>query len=207
MTALSVADVQRFWRKIQKTDGCWLWIGSRGPSGYGLFGVATDSGRWATNRAHRFSWEIHNGPIPPGMCVCHHCDNPPCVRPDHLFLGTHKDNSDDMIRKGRGAFGEKHPRAILDWETVRRIRREYDGTLTGRVELANRFGVTERAINSIVRGFIWKEGARPVFGTPNAAKTHCKRGHEFTPENTRLRPSGGRTCRACHRAKIGRAHV
>lgn len=86
----------RFWRQVQKTDTCWLWTGARSGAGYGQIGI--NDVRIFT---HRFSWELHHGPIPAGLFVCHHCDNPPCVRPDHLFLGTPQDNMVDKIRKGR----------------------------------------------------------------------------------------------------------
>ena len=92
-----VPDEVRFWRHVKKSDGCWEWTAGNNGHGYG----------WATRyrqlsvAAHRFSWEMHFGPIPPGLIVCHHCDNPPCVRPDHLFVGTYKDNMQDCVRKGR----------------------------------------------------------------------------------------------------------
>ncbi len=87
----------RFWPKVIKTNGCWEWIGARCLTGHGKF--------WYNKRlgeAHRFSYEIHVGSIPKGMVICHKCDNPPCVNPEHLFLGTMKDNSQDMMAKGRG---------------------------------------------------------------------------------------------------------
>lgn len=87
----------RFWERVQKTDDCWLWTGSTDKDGYGWFWV---DGKTAT--AHRFSYALHNdGAIPDGLYVCHSCDNPPCVNPDHLWLGTNQDNMDDCARKGR----------------------------------------------------------------------------------------------------------
>lgn len=95
----------RFWRKVVKGDGCWLWTGHRGSGGYGRF--------WLNGKqvlAHRTSWEITNGPIPDGLYACHRCDNPPCVKPAHLFLGTALDNAEDRDRKGRTP---RHPNTGL----------------------------------------------------------------------------------------------
>lgn len=123
----------RFWSRVQKSDGCWLWVHDKTNDGYGYFPVMRDGAR--ERRAHRVSWEMAFGPIPAGLVVCHRCDVRLCVRPDHLFLGTPRDNQNDAIEKGR-----------------------------------------------IVR-------------------SHCVRGHEFTPANTRWyqTKSGhrGRYCRAC----------
>jgi len=106
----TIAD--RFWAKVQKSDGCWLWTGRRqGPSGstafpdVGDYGTLKINGSWV--RAHRISWEIHHGPIPDGTFVCHTCDTPPCVRPEHLWLGDAKANAEDMVAKGRNRVA--HP--------------------------------------------------------------------------------------------------
>lgn len=104
-SALGTRDwPERFWRRVMKpeSDGCWTWTGSTAGYGYGRVFV---DGRQQS--AHRVAWELTNGPIPEGLIVCHKCDNPPCVRPLHLFLGTHKDNSQDMVRKQRGP-GQKN---------------------------------------------------------------------------------------------------
>lgn len=92
----------------EPNSGCWLWLGALFVSGYGWFqrGHRKQPGA----RANRISWELHRGPIPDGLCVLHRCDNPSCVNPDHLFIGTQLDNIADRDRKGRQARGVRHPR-------------------------------------------------------------------------------------------------
>lgn len=127
---------ERFWQRVRVTGRCWEWQGARCIKGYGKL--------WARGRhykAHRLAYELAWDDIPPGMQVMHACDNPPCVNPAHLRVGTARDNTHDMIRKGR----------YVNWQ---------DSTP-------------------------WP--------------THCNKGHEFTPENTRPRTdSAGRRCRTCH---------
>ncbi len=106
-------DVSRFWENVEKPsgDGCWVWTGHRVAhrGGYGIFKLRGNR----PMRAHRYSYELAHGPIDdPRLFVCHHCDNPMCVRPEHLFLGTAKDNHDDMVRKGRHARGPKLSAAV-----------------------------------------------------------------------------------------------
>lgn len=153
-------DVKRFWLNVKKSDGCWLWTGycNKYRFGYGSFWNHGKPGK-----AHRFSWEIHNGPIPKGMQVLHDCDNPPCVRPDHLFLGTQLDNLNDMRSKGRGfvppagtAKWELHGNARLTKLQVREIRALAIKAKT-HLELAERFGVSRTQISRIIRNERWRE--------------------------------------------------
>ena len=105
---------ERFWMKVDKEGlvpdlairlgRCWVWTASLRNKGYGAF-VYCRNGEVVQGRAHRFSWELHFGPIPTDMCVLHRCDNPSCVRPSHLFLGTKRDNNIDMVSKGRHVPG------------------------------------------------------------------------------------------------------
>jgi hypothetical protein len=88
---------ERFWAKVQKTDGCWLWTGCRNRLGYGKIKVRS----YVTEPAHRVALKLSGVEVPDDMDACHHCDNPRCVRPDHLFVGTRKDNMQDAVRKGR----------------------------------------------------------------------------------------------------------
>lgn len=99
---------KRFWAKVNKTDGCWLWTGSTRWFGHGALHV---NGR--RTLTHRYSWTLANGPIPDGQSVLHRCDTPACVRPDHLFLGTQTDNVADMVQKNRQARGPKPRRRVL----------------------------------------------------------------------------------------------
>ena len=137
----------RFWGQVDKTGPCYVWTGARIPQGYGYIGISGKS-----VRAHRVSWEIHNGEIPDGLWVLHRCDNPSCVRPDHLFLGTNSDNMNDCASKGRMRLGEKHHKAKLSWEKVEMIR---SSTKTQK-ELAKEFGVCQATVWSVLAGESWK---------------------------------------------------
>lgn len=102
----------RFWRFVRKTDGCWWWTGSANARGYGSIRPATGSSvRGKAKMAHRLAWELANGPIPEGHYICHRCDNPSCVNPAHLFVGTPSDNMRDCVAKGRSSIGRARPLA------------------------------------------------------------------------------------------------
>jgi hypothetical protein len=131
------SNTARFWARVAKGDGCWSWTGGTNRNGYGTLHMGGHTIRkpW---RAHRFSWVLHNGPIPDGLWVLHKCDNPPCCNPAHLFLGDRRANMLDAAAKGR------------------------------------------------------------ICNVGRSRLTHCKRGHEFTSENTRLY-DGHRYCKQCDR--------
>jgi hypothetical protein len=146
----------RFWAKVDKSGGCWLWTACRDGNGYGWFGIGSKKcGGFRMVRTHRFAWELTNGPIPDSMCVCHRCDIRHCVNPAHLFLGTDADNVHDRDTKGRGAFGEKQGSAKLTEQDVLEIR-ALAASGQKNVALATRFGVGRRTINNIVLRQRWR---------------------------------------------------
>lgn len=143
--------LEDFWSKVKKTDSCWIWQGFR-TMGYGQLCFGKKGER---HYAHRFAWELTRGTIPAGICVLHHCDNKLCVNPEHLFLGSAKDNTLDMIAKGRhpimGKVGEAHVNARLTEREVLEIRRS---SLPRRI-LAKLYSVCPDYINQLKRGRKW----------------------------------------------------
>ncbi len=133
---------------------CWVWHGAKTPKGYGNFGGGTKGARW-TVYCHRVSWEYHNGPIPEGLCVLHRCDNPPCVNPEHLFLGTKAENNADCWLKGRYNQGENRWSAKLKEIEIPAIRALLAlGFSTVRV--GRLFNVSDATIGQVKRGISWK---------------------------------------------------
>jgi hypothetical protein len=147
----------RFVRRAHDPNTCWEWSGKITSAGYAELSL-WKNGTTTVAKAHRVSYRLHVGPIPPGMFVCHTCDNPPCCNPQHLFLGTPRDNTRDMILKGRGrnsdeaARGEANGHAKLTSEQVIEIRQS---RLTA-AELAQRYGVGESAIRKVRHGLNWR---------------------------------------------------
>jgi hypothetical protein len=143
----------RFLGHVEKTDGCWLWRGES-KRGYGSLRIGC-----VTHRAHRLSYEIFKGPIPGGMVVCHTCDNPACVNPDHLFVGTQQDNIKDAWSKGRVRLprdGEKNPASKLTAAQVLDIRARLCGKRGELSALAREYGVSSSLIAQIRDRLTWR---------------------------------------------------
>lgn len=143
---------ERFFQKVQVTQGCWNWLGKK-KKGYGLLYVGEGKDRFA----HRISYQIHFGELPDDMCVCHACDNPACVNPGHLFLGTHADNCADKVAKDRHAKREEIGTAVLTSDCVDDIRRVYvKGSRDfGTPSLAKKYGISTTQVWNIVNNKRW----------------------------------------------------
>lgn len=153
-------DIKRFIRhiKVNKETGCWEWIGYLDKDGYGQFSIILSNMKKMV-KSHRLAFSIfHNIVIISEMCVCHTCDNPKCCNPNHLWLGTNLDNTQDMMNKGRGnqASGENHGRAKLDWISVREIRRLHTTGKYTYPQLSEMFNISYSSINFVVNNRTWK---------------------------------------------------
>lgn len=146
-----------FWNRVDRrgVDECWEWKGAKDRKGYGLVMIENKS-----RRVPRIAWEITNGPIPPGMQVCHKCDNPPCCNPNHLFVGTPKDNVHDCIAKGRDRYacGEPNAQSKLTEEMVREIRSRYKrySRKDGSGKMAKEFSVDRNTVFRAAVGKMWR---------------------------------------------------
>lgn len=141
--------LRRFWSKVDKSNlsGCWEWTAARS-QGYGYFSVKLD-GKWRMRQATHVSWLIHYSDIPHGMFVCHKCDNPGCVNPEHLFLGTPKDNMHDKMRKGRDYLSGMYANFKISADDVGRILELGTKGLT-HSEIAAQFGVCRPTVTNIL---------------------------------------------------------
>ena len=152
-------SAEAFWARVVKGEGCWEWTGAHlyrrnGTRSYGS--VAWEGTRQVG--AHRVSYELTNGPIPDGLYVLHKCDNQGCVRPDHLYVGSHRDNTRDAIERRRMYTGERTWNHKLTVEAVRAIR---DAIATGEAteSIGRRFGISGRTVRYIRRGERWVDAA------------------------------------------------
>lgn len=180
-TPISDKVAERFWLLVDRRgpDECWLWLGARQAKGYGRLCY-----RSALVPAHRLSFGLHFGPIPSGMLVCHRCDNPPCCNPAHLFLGTPRDNAQDMTRKERGGTTK------LSAEVVAEMRRDCRRGLT-LSEVARRNHIARSTARRAVYGVGWSHISNPV--DPDELQKSSK-SRKLTPEgveNIRRLAEGG----------------
>ncbi len=151
-------DTSRFWSKVKKTETCWLWTGRLCGRGYPIFDVYVKRSRHV--RGHRFAWALSNGSSAGNLFVCHHCDNPACVRPDHLFLGTNDDNQADSVGKGRHVHGIRVKNHRLSNEKVVEIRR-LAALGWKKSEIAKVYGVQRTTIRDAVNGRSWQH-VKPI---------------------------------------------
>lgn len=153
---------ERFWKRtevenIEDPDSCWVWIAGKdadkGPDKtYGRVSLT----RKSHERSHRFAWKLLYGSIPENLLVLHWCDKPLCVRPDHLFLGTYKDNSEDMYRKGRGVVGDKSWCSKLTEENVLEIKKAHKNGTYSTSYFAAKFKVKKTTILDIIKEKTWR---------------------------------------------------
>lgn len=139
--------VERLWAKVERDPGpgCWRWTGCVNEKGYGRM-AAGDDGR--LEYVHRVSWELAFGPVADGLWVLHRCDNPPCIRPSHLFLGTNQDNVDDKFAKGRQV------KTQLSMDLIEAVRKAYIPRVVTTGMLAKSFGISKATAHRIVTGYV-----------------------------------------------------
>jgi len=142
---------EHFWRRLDKSGECWVWTGGRmNEDGYG--GLKFGGRKWG---AHQLAYTLAYGPIPDNLCVLHHCDNPPCCRPDHLFLGDRKANNEDKAEKERAPRGEQNAQARLNRSAVECIRQRYAAGGCTLDDLAREYGVSGVTIHKIIHRERW----------------------------------------------------
>ena len=144
--------LQRFWNRVSAVQsGCWEWVGKIERGGYARVRLENSRERVLV---HRLSWEMKNGPIPEGMLILHKCDNRKCVNPDHLYVGTYQNNTDDMLERGRAnkARGERHGRAKLTDDQFHQLVSDYNAGGVTQKQLASKYGLHPIYVNKLLRG-------------------------------------------------------
>ena len=152
----SVPYQEWFWQQVEKTDACWLWSRGRDSCGYGT--LMREDG--SADRAHRMAWILTFGEIADGLFVCHKCDNPPCCRPDHLFLGSQKDNMQDAARKNRTVFGEQHSTQFTEKDVVEMRLARSSGL--SYAAIGYQFSCSPGTVRNIVTGIQWRRSGGPI---------------------------------------------
>jgi len=199
---------ERFWRNVIKSSSCWEWVGPKNYYGYGVLGNGRGNSQIF---AHRLSWEIHNGAIPDGegyhgTIVRHVCDNRWCVNPGHLLIGTQKDNVKDMDERGRRV---SNPRQGQAHHNGRKTHCKNGHEFTPENTKISKSGGREcRTCKNAAERLKRREKRGDMFGVATyKVRTHCKHGHEFTDENTYVRPDGYKECRMCMEARVSRFYL
>lgn len=192
-------DSARFWEKVNKLgpDECWEWTGAMRSNGYGSF--------WSGSKKvgpHAYSLEMSGQPRPGDLFACHHCDNPSCVNPSHLYWATTQKNTQDAVDRGLTLRGERHVLAKLSDADAVAIRHEYASGADVQW-IADTYGISKSSVYNLALGNSWQWADGPITRRGNKKKTQCKHGHAFTPENTSMQKRKGRpdtqSCKACHR--------
>jgi hypothetical protein len=151
MGDVDASVLRRFWSKVDQSGDCWEWTAARNHAGYGQFRWEMLGSKSQMQQAHRVSWYLHFSDIPPELHVCHHCDNPRCVRPAHLFLGTDADNHRDSVRKGR-ATNPPNPQRLTP-DQVEEIFSLREGGMS-QPKIAERLGCSNQLVSRYLRGEI-----------------------------------------------------
>ena len=151
-------EMDRFIEKVNKgTDNekdCWIWTAATYRGGYGHFRRWVD-GKWKMYKAHRYAYEAFKGPLEAKLLVCHTCDNPSCVNPAHLFVGTSKENMEDMIKKGRKSISRNPKHKWLDREIVESMRRDFEQGMK-QAEICIKYEHSRAQVSRVVLHQIWK---------------------------------------------------
>ena len=175
MADLAPIDIAAFWSRagVSTPFQCWIWTGQKNDAGYG---------RFKRTMAHRVAYALIHGPIPEGLIVRHRCDNKPCCNPYHLLLGTNRDNSNDAMRRGRLAYGERSGKTKLTAADVSYIRQNPQGLKIG--PLAAQFGVCKATISYIRSGRSWKMVGAEGFEPPTDAMSRRRSPAELSTQGS-----------------------